>query len=237
MSLPAYLDLAQLRAWTEAELQHRDTAQHAVFTAVRSSLAEANRAWTFERVEAPMLMPRSMMAAEYSDEDVWAVTTSLAGEDFALRAETTPGTYAVIRALYPQIHALKPPRCFWQVGKSFRREQQSTASRLRFFEFTQLEFQCIYSTDTKADYRALSIAQIKDVLSWLCRSEARIVESDRLPAYSESTLDVEVRHRGAWREVASVSIRNDFQPFKNLEIAVGLDRVVAIALDAPENRL
>jgi len=43
----------------------------------------------------------------------------------------------------------------WQVGKSFRREltDGATAAKLRFLEFTQLEFQCIYSSNTKADYR------------------------------------------------------------------------------------
>lgn len=237
MSLPVILDLAQLRAWTEAELEHRDLAQNAIVACVKRSLSEANRAWTFQRIEAPMLMPRAHMSAEYTDDDIWTTNVVLAEHAFALRAETTPSTYATIRALYPRLEALKPPRCFWQVGKSFRREPQSSANRLRFFEFTQLEFQSLYSVDTKADYRAMILDQVKDTLSWLCRSEARIVESDRLPSYSESTLDVEVRHRDDWREVASISIRTDFEPFKNLEIAVGLDRIVAIALDAPEHRV
>jgi glycyl-tRNA synthetase len=237
MSLPAYLDLAQLRAWTEEELTHRDLAQASIVDTVQRSLSAANRAWTFQRVEAPMLMPRSLMSEAYTEDDIWTTNVTLAGQPFALRAETTPSTYAVIRALYPRLEALKPPRCFWQVGKSFRREPQSSANRLRFFEFTQLEFQSLYSVDTKADYRALVLDQVKNTLSWLCRSQARIVESDRLPSYSESTLDVEVRHRDDWREVASVSIRTDFTPFKNLEIAVGLDRIVSIALDTPENRL
>lgn len=237
MSMPVYLDIAQLRAWTEQELEYRDLAQNNIVSTVKRGLSEANRAWTFQRVEAPMIMPRSLMSAEYTDDDIWATKSTLAGNEIVLRAETTPATYATIRALYPRLETLKPPRCFWQVGKSFRREQQSTASRLRFFEFTQLEFQSLYSIDTKADYRGMIIEDLRDVLSWLCRSNARIIESDRLPSYSQSTLDIEVRHRGDWREVASISIRTDFEPFRNLEIAVGLDRIVSIAMDTNENRL
>lgn len=231
MSTPVYFDLAQLRAWSEPELEHRDLAQRVLLDRVRASLTAANRAWAFSRVEAPMLMPRALMDSEYTDADIWPVSVVLAEQPFALRAETTPSTYAAIRQAFPRLEALKPPRCFWQVGKSFRREPQSSASRLRFFEFTQMEFQCLYSVDTKADYRALVLDDLQDTLSWLCRSESRVVESDRLPSYSESTLDIEVRHRGDWREVASLSIRTDFPPFKNFEIAVGLDRVVSIALD------
>lgn len=238
MSHPVYHELAQLRAWSQPELEHRDRAQSAIVDCVQQALRTANRAWAFTRVEAPTLMPRALMSAEYTDEDIWTTPVVLAEQAFVLRAETTPTTYAAIRALYPRITTLKPPHAFWQVGKSFRREPASSANRLRFFEFTQLEFQCLYATSTMADYRAMVMPALGDVLSWCTRSEHRVVPSERTPSYALSTLDVEVRHRAAWREIASVSIRTDFSDtLHNLEVAVGLDRVVAIALDAPEHRV
>jgi glycyl-tRNA synthetase len=225
-----YHDIAQLPMWNERQLEARDAAQLHLVSTVKRALTGVNRAWTFERVEAPVLIPRDMLSAEYSDDDIWATGVSLAGQQMVLRPETTPGTYAAIRAMYPRIEALKPPRCFWQVAKSFRREKQSTASRLRFFEFTQLELQCLFTADTKADYRDAVMGPLESVLSYLCRKpHSRIVDSDRLPSYSESTLDIEALHLGHWREVASVSYRTDFPPFRVLEIAIGLDRVVAMA--------
>jgi hypothetical protein len=52
----------------------------------------------------------------------------------------------------------------------------------------------------------------------------RIVDSDRLPDYSESTKDVE--HVESGMELCSISKRKDFEGAKVLEVAVGTDRVV-----------
>lgn len=227
MSTANFHDISQLRFWDEAEITHRERAQAALVELVRTNLSRTNPAWTFRRMEGPMLTPRDFLSDEYTDEDIWTTPNHVAERQVVLRAETTASTYAFIRENFSQ-KKLRLPACFWQVGKSFRREKTATASKLRFFEFTQLEFQCLYSIDTKADYRARLIDDLADQISWLTRSPARIVESDRLPAYSESTLDIEVKFKGKeWREMASVSIRTDFAPeVKNLEIAIGLDRVV-----------
>ena len=123
-------------------------------------------------------------------------------------------------------------RFVWQVGKSFRVEKSdgATASKLRFNEFHQLEFQCIYSAGTKAHYRKyLMEAVSKDISMFLFGEVIRNVESDRLPAYSESTLDIEVPFKNDWKEVASCSIRTDFsEDARVCEIAIGLDRLVEI---------
>lgn len=67
-------------------------------------------------------------------------------------------------------------------------------------------------------------------LSWLCRAEARVIPSDRIPSYALSTLDVEAKHKKEWREMASVSIRTDFDSsLLNLKIAIGLDRIAVIS--------
>ena len=223
-----FTDIPQLRVWDEHELAHRDLATAKIAETVRTTLSTMNRAWTFRRLEAPALTPRDLLSPEYTDEDLWTTPITHAERQMVMRAETTAGTYDFVRRAYPH-KALRLPACFWQVGKSYRREQHAVASRLRFFEFTQLEFQCLFSRETKADYRAAVMPALETTLSWLCDAESRVIPSDRLPSYAESTLDVEVRHLGKWREVASVSLRTDFAPdVLNLEVAVGLDRVVDI---------
>lgn len=223
-----FTEIPQLRVWDEHELEHRDLSTQKITSTVRKTLSELNRAWTFRRIEAPALMPRDLLSPEYTEDDIWTTPVYHNERHMVLRAETTASTYEFVRRTYPN-KALRLPACFWQASKSYRREKHAVASRLRFFEFTQLEMQCLFSRDTKADYRAAVMPALAKTLSWLCDAEARVIESDRLPSYSESTLDVEVRHLDVWREVASVSLRNDYAPeVLNLEVAVGLDRVVDI---------
>lgn len=223
-----FTEIPQLRVWDEHELTHRDLATHKITETVRTTLSTLNRAWTFRRIEAPALMPRDLLSPEYTDDDLWVTKVTHDEREMVMRAETTASTYDFVRRAYPQ-KALRLPACFWQASKSYRREKHAVASRLRFFEFTQLEMQCLFSRETKADYRAAVMPALEKTLSWLCDAEARVIPSDRLPSYSESTLDVEVRHHNKWREVASVSLRADFAPeVMNLEVAVGLDRVVDI---------
>lgn len=79
----------------------------------------------------------------------------------------------------------------------------------------------------------------------------RVIPSDRLPAYSQTTMDVEawVEEDDRWMEVCSISRRTDFpQKVKVtnrrneavehdvlvLEIAIGLDRCVRLWSQAPE---
>lgn len=224
-----FADIPQLRVWDEHEIEHREIATKKIVETVRNQLTAINRAWTFRRIEAPALTPRDMLSDAYTDDDLWATRVNHADREMVLRAETTASTYDFVRSTFPQEKSLRLPACFWQAAKSFRREKQAKASRLRFFEFTQLEMQCLFTRDTKADYRAAVMPELERTLSWLCNAESRVVDSDRLPSYSESTIDVEVKHLDAWREVASISLRKDFRDdVLNLEVAVGLDRVVDI---------
>jgi glycyl-tRNA synthetase len=227
MSTQNFHNIAQLRFWNEDELDHRDMAQSRIVQTVKSNLTRINPAWVFRRMEGPQLTPRDFLSAEYTDEDIWTTPNTMAEQQIVLRPETTASTYAFVRQNFSH-KKLKLPACFWQVGKSYRREKTATAAKLRFFEFTQLEMQCLYSIDTKADYRARLLPDLADTISWLTRSPARIVESDRLPDYSRSTMDIEVKFKGKeWREMASISIRTDFDAdILNLEVAVGMDRIV-----------
>lgn len=233
MSVALY-NTGGLRFWSESEIKLRESLTASFADVVRTSLIDVNKAWSVHRIEAPILTPRQLMPA-YDDDDVFVTNHQAGGDDLALRAETTPGSYAWAKFA---LNSQKLPLCVWQVGKSFRREQNDGASpaKLRFNEFHQQEFQCIYSKTTNADYRAAVINQVAHAIHLATNCEVRIVESDRLPSYSESTLDIEALHGDVWREMASVSIRNDFsEDTKVLEIAIGLDRVVVLANEAAEN--
>lgn len=229
------LPSAGLRWWTESELKYRDHVVDTLNEWIRTSLLNINRAWTFHRIEAPMIIPHSMIAPGYTDDDLWTLNARIGEEGAAMRPETTSGSYAQARSMLAQNKKLLP-MSVWQVGKSFRRETNdgASASKLRFYEFSQAEWQCLYSSNTMADYRAAVLNDLRHCLSNLCSAEARIVPSDRLPDYSEKTDDVEVDRlvdgKTRWTEVASISTRKDFsEDIRVLEIAVGADRVVDIA--------
>lgn len=224
----ALYSLGGLRFWDESEIELREMFQSRAVSVVKRSLISLNKAWTITRMEGPCLSPRDQISASYGDDDLFCTNHTAGGGQLYLRAETTPSSYAFARKL-----SAKLPLCVWQSGKSFRRETNdgASASKLRFNEFWQLEFQCIYAEDTKADYRAEVIAALCPELLRFTGRLPRTVPSDRLPSYSESTIDIELSlGEGKWREVASCSIRNDYLPgTKVCEIAIGLDRVVSLA--------
>lgn len=221
---------AQLRVWLDSDLKHKEYAIEKSTDVISTTLLAMNQAWSFQKCRTPLILPNAMVSREYSERDVWKFDTS----EHTLRPETTAGSYAVARYIL-QTTKVKPPLCVWQEGPSFRREASdgANAAKLRYFQFDQLEYQCIYSIDTKADYRAAVLPALAKTLAWLTNCETRICESDRLPSYSESTMDIEALKphdaSARWTEVASISTRTDFDPkFRVLEIAIGLDRVVDI---------
>jgi glycyl-tRNA synthetase len=230
MSLDLY-PVGGLRFWTEAEIELRDVAVARLQRTLRETLLGINRAWAFHRVEGPTIAPRSEISSAYGADDLWMLQAGIAGGEAAMRAETTATSYAYARHLLKTGHRM--PLCVWQAGKSYRRETNDGASpaKLRFLEFWQLEFQCLYALGTKADYRTPVLAALAAESAWLVGAETRTVPSDRLPAYSEETLDIEAwcPTKNRWFEVASVSIRKDFaDDVRVLEVAFGLDRLVEL---------
>lgn len=219
-----------LRFWNENEIQLREMAITKLSSTVRNQLSSINPAWKFVRCEGPILHPRSEISSSYDDTDIFTTNH----KDFCLRAETTPSSYAYARSLKSKL-----PLCVWQAGISSRRENSdgASASKLRFNCFWQLEFQCIYSIGTLADYRARVIPAIARDISWLTGLTARIVDSDRLPSYSLSTQDIEVyipesllykEMTPGYREIASCSIRTDYSDDTRVaEFAIGLDRIAS----------
>jgi len=238
--LPLY-DVNGLVFWTEREIRIREQLTAHYAAEIQAALSAANPAWRFVRVEAPLLTPRRLISGAYGNADVWvqeAIGPSAA--ELVLRPETTPGSYAYLRHLLDGHSGARPPLCVWQAGKSFRREQEQPYRHVRLKEFWQMEFQCLYTADTKNDYHAHVLEPVRRMLAETLCLPTRVVPSDRLPAYSEVTMDVEVDNGDKWMEVCSISRRVDFPgtwgfPSKSgprevglrvLEVAIGLDRCV-----------
>jgi glycyl-tRNA synthetase len=227
LSLSLY-EPAALRFWDEAALRRRDALVADCAGALSRALCDLNPAWTFHRCEGPILTPREHVSPAYDDSDLFVTNH----KGWVARAETTASSYAYAEHLMK--HGAKGPLCVWQLGRSFRREQNdgATSAKLRFNEFHQLEFQAIYRADSKADYRTAGMIALLEVLAWHTRSDLRVVDSDRLPSYSQSTKDFEAAHNGAWREIASCSIRTDFafgpHELRVAEFAIGVDRVLEV---------
>jgi glycyl-tRNA synthetase len=221
-----------LRFWTEREILHRQQAIDTLQQAISYELTLLNPAWQFHRVEGPLITPREHVNSAYDGSDIWELSADVAGNPACMRPETTASSYLYAQHML-QSGLAKAPLCIWQTGKSFRRETNDGASpsKLRFNEFYQAEWQCIYKEDTKADIKGRILPVVGFAIEKISGSaEYRVIPSDRLPSYSKETLDIEVPHRGKWKEMASVSKRTDF-PIEGklvLEIAVGLDRLISV---------
>jgi glycyl-tRNA synthetase len=245
-------DVNGLMFFDQSEIRIRDGMIENFSTTVEQILLRENLAWRFFRTETPLLMPEALLNPNYTDDDVFAQSKyefsdeelQVKRDDLVLRPETTAGSYTyAMHLLEPGI--IKPPLCVWQVGKSFRREQDQPSSKMRLKEFYQMEFQCIYTTDTLNDYLEAVLKPIAHMIHAYTGMATRVVESDRLPSYSERTMDVEAIlvdnfDEFVTMEMCSISRRTDF-PSKLLfqtkhgimekdalvlEIAIGLDRCV-----------
>lgn len=229
MSSAPYNNIESIRLWDEHEINFREIAISKISSTVNQTLTKVNPAWKFMRIDGPVLTPGTMISDSYDDNDIFQTQVIKAGGMVVLRPETTASSYAWARK---NIKPKQLPFCVWQAGKSFRVEKLdgASASKLRFNEFWQLEFQCIYSNSTMADYRSKLIDSVTQDIRWLLFNNiVRVVESDRLPEYSESTIDIEALHFGNYREIASCSIRKDYSNDEKVcEIAIGLDRLVEI---------
>jgi glycyl-tRNA synthetase len=248
-------DINGLVFWTEDEIQLRETFRDFFAAQLQRDLRALNDQWRFHYIEAPLLTPRDLLNVNYTVEDIWVQDPRLSWEDqqwvdsgaspppriLALRPETTPGSYAYAQMILNDVHPpAKPPFVVWQAGKSFRREIVQPTKHMRLKEFYQQEFQCLYTADTATDYQELMLERIRKMIGSMIHLPTRLVESDRLPAYSLRTMDVEVWNGDKWMEVCSISKRTDFpqklvfQGKKGtlekdalvLEVAIGLDRCV-----------
>lgn len=242
-----------LQFWNEREIRLRNQfVDHFAFT-FNKILLNTNPAWRMMQVEAPILTPTHLINKNYTKNDVWfqdltpEIRDNTRHEDLVLRPETTPGSYAYATYLLEAHSGVKPPFCIWQVGKSFRREQDNVSKNMRLKEFYQQEFQCFYTSDTMNDYHEAVSHPVKCMIDEMVGKgkATRLIPSDRLPDYSDTTIDVEIQldypiTGGRWMELCSISQRTDFKTKakfqikkklieKNLlvlEVAIGLDRCV-----------
>lgn len=212
------------------EIEYRNYCKTAITEFVKDFLISENKAWKLFEIEAPILTPHELLNKNYSETDVFLFDSSSLG----LRPETTPGSYEYAKWLLNSQYL--PPITVYQMGKSFRREQDQVTKNMRLKEFYQLEFQCLYSADTKNDYQQKIIEPIRSFFETLIGKKCRSIESDRLPSYSLKTIDIEVMNPDKWMEICSISVRNDFPGKLNisgtekdilvLEVAIGMDRLI-----------
>lgn len=244
MSLSLFNNIGGLRFWTQEEIRLRERIKGTIVETVQAALLDLNQMWRFEEVDTPVLMPRSEFSCAYSDDDVFVLQDEIGGDPFALRAETTIGSYRMAEH-FLRATKRRAPLCVYTMGQSFRQERSdgATAAKLRFNAFYQLELQCIYSEGTTAPIAQVVRDALVPVVAKLTGKPTRLVPSDRLPSYSKETIDLEVEWTSPtgvteWKEVASTSVRTDFpsivahKPYEVFEVAFGIDRMVAIAQDA-----
>lgn len=239
MSLPT-LGLGQLRTWSEDEIEYREHLIRRLSRGMIDSLTSLNPAWQFRRIESPVLIPKNQIDIAYGSEDIFHTDDTALGFPLCLAPETTIYSYHYAADLIKRGQRL--PVCIWQARKSFRKEalDGANASKMRYKEFYQLEFQCLFSNTTKADIHTWLVGEMTDLVA-TSYPRTHNVASDRLPAYSEKTIDIEVfdEHANEMREVASISLRKDFYEdasfqgeaahgIKVVEVAFGLDRLVQL---------
>lgn len=208
-----------LMFWNEQDIEDRTAYFNRIVLDLQTGLKKLNRAFDMYRVEAPILTPAELVSAEYDKADYFQTSD----ETLSLRPETTMGSYIYARHLIDsQDKRYKLPLVVYQLGKSFRREQDKTVKNMRLKEFYQLEFQALYSDTTLADYPTAIKEIVLESLSNLLKYDCHLEPSDRIPSYSLSTTDVICNGM----EVCSMSERKDFEGAKNFEVAIGMDRLV-----------
>lgn len=214
-----------LNVYTEDFIKDREYIVDYLATHIERGLRGLNRAITFHRIETSGLIDQADINSEYDKDGYYSTQDNL-----ALRPETTAGSYGYAQKLLQE----KPsslPLVVWQFGKSFRHEQDKVTENVRLKEFYQLEFQLVYAEGSKADYHKKAVVIARDALSDLLRkcNMTNTDNSDRLPAYSEKTVDVTVHLevKDVFLEVASISKRTDFD-HPVVEIAIGVDRVAKL---------
>lgn len=213
--------------WNEREILRRESLVREIPALLQDVWQGLNPAVKFERVETPILTPASQLQGHI------AAKFDLVGTEKRgyLRPETTAGTFEAMRLRWPQEAQMKKnlPLCMWQVGCSFRDEAKPDtmrASKLRLVQFYQMEFQLFCSHGTKAPY-------LERALEGLTRGYGgEVVVADELPHYSEQTLDWHIGDL----EVAGCSVRKDWPGGIVFEVAIGLDRLVALQMANVEGK-
>lgn len=209
--------------WNEAEIVRRENLIREIPLLLLTAWRNTNPAVQMERCETPILTPGNRIQGHI---ETGFNLINTVGERGFLRPETTVGTYEAFSMRFPEAAVRKKrlPYCMWQVGCSFRDEAKADtmrATKLRLVQFYQMEFQLFASTGSKAPYLEVALDALTKTYGGTYKTP-----DDSLPHYSEKTLDW---HMGEL-EVAGCSVRNDWPEGMVFEIAIGLDRLVALQL-------
>jgi len=209
-----------LVCWNEQEIELREDFIRRITSSLRYELLNINPAFQLYRIETPLLC--QWYNIDYNFNNMFFAN------ELALRPETTKGCYEYALAMLDHKWDLagKLPMVVWQAGKSFRNEQDQVVKNMRLKEFYQLEYQVLYSDKTANDYPLLLHTAISQILYQNWGMVTTLEVSDRLPAYSDETMDLV--DGGTGLEVCSMSRRHDFpkEGVKCFEISIGLDRLV-----------
>ena len=205
--------------WNEQEIEERESLVRIIPSIIKSAWTNLNSAVKMARVEMPCICNTSDFSSHISEG--FPVMLLHNPPHTMLRPETTASTIAALKIMYPNPNqiAKQLPLCLWQVGKSFRNEENSgtmRSTKLRLREFYQIEFQLFAQDGTKADYIGFAI----DALCKRFGGEKILVGDP--PHYSESTIDWDLDNI----EVASCSVRKDWDGGMLFEVSIGLDRLV-----------
>ena len=205
--------------WTQEEIKLRRMFEDYFSSEILRSLRKQNAAFSMTQVEAPLLTPTELINKSYTAEDIYVLG------DLALRPETTMGSFEYAKWLLNTHNEIKQraPIIVFQHGKSFRREQDKSTKFMRLKEFYQLEYQIIFSPTTAADYSVSLYPNVLKVISDMI-GECKLEPSERLPDYSEETMDIVCLK--SEMEVCSMSKRKDLEGYKVIEIAIGTDRCI-----------
>lgn len=208
--------------WDEQEITRRENLIRELPVTLLHAWRGLNPAVQMERCETPILTPAHKLQG-HIDTGFELIN---AGPRGYLRPETTAGTYEAFASRFPPEQLKKRlPYCMWQVGCSFRDEAKPDtmrASKLRLVQFYQIEFQLFTSHGSKAPYLETAL----DAL--VAAYGGEVVAADELPHYSEKTLDWHMQDL----EVAGCSVRRDWEHGVVFEVAIGLDRLVALQMAA-----
>lgn len=207
--------------WSEREILRRESLVREIPVLLLDTWRGLNPAVQMERTETPILTPAEQLSGHIEAK----FNLIDAGRRGYLRPETTAGTFEAMRLRFKQEAQMKKrlPFCMWQVGLSFRDEEKPDtmrASKLRLVQFYQMEFQLFASHGSKAPYIESALAELTRVYGGMA------VDADELPHYSERTIDWHIDDL----EVAGCSVRKDWPHGVVFEVAIGLDRLMALQM-------
>jgi len=211
-----------LMFWDEKEILLKEFFEKMLTMELKECLMKMNSAFRFVKVDAPLFIPKELINENYTKDDVFLQNF----DDLALRPESTKSSYVYAKHLLNVHNEIKYrlPLVVYQHNKSFRKEQDKTLSNMRLKEFYQIEYQIFFSKNTNNDY----YPQILECcLNYVNRyvKDARLEKSDRLPSYSDETIDIILNDNNM--ELFSISRRKDFdEDIKVIEVSTGSDRLV-----------